>query len=112
MPGSSGRARLFIHLSSFFCLPRVSEGGRKKADLITTSKRRTNVEQNKIENQTQENKNSPVTFVDARVALSRDGKYILHFLDDGRILRKAANLYRHVLKVPYQRKNGEQVAFA
>lgn len=70
------------------------------------------MEQNKIENQTQENNNLPVTFVDARVALSRDGQFILHFLKDGTIMRKSANLYRHVLRVGYQKKNGELVSFA
>jgi len=70
------------------------------------------VEKNKNENQVQKENRVPATFIDARVALSRDGQYILHFLDDGRILRKAANLYRHVLRVGYQKKNGELVSFA
>lgn len=70
------------------------------------------MEQNKMENQPLEKNNPSATFVDARVAMSRDGQYLLHFLADGTILRKSINLYRHLLKVPYQKKNGERVAFA
>lgn len=61
------------------------------------------MEQNKSQNQ--ENKNQiPMTFVEARVAISRDGEYLLHFQEDGKIIRKHINLYKHLLKVPYTRK--------
>lgn len=69
------------------------------------------MEQNKNSNQVQNNQ-APATFIDARVALSRDGQFILHFLGDGTIVRKSANLYRHVLRIGYQKKNGEIVSFA
>jgi len=70
------------------------------------------VEKNKNENQVQEKNQVPATFIDARVALSKDRQYILHFLTDGTILRIHSHLYKHLLKVPYQRKNGDQVSFA
>ena len=65
-----------------------------------------------MENQAQEKNNTPATFIDARVALSQDGQFILHFLSDGTIMRKSTNLYKHVMKIGYFKKNGDQVAFA
>ena len=70
------------------------------------------MEQNKTENQAQDKNNNSATFVDAQVALSRDGQFILHFLSNGTILRRSANLYRHLLRVSYQKKNGDIVSFA
>ena len=62
------------------------------------------MEQNKNENQEQDKNKYPMTFVEARVAISRDGEYLLHFFDD-KIVRKHINLYKHLLKVPYTRKS-------
>ena len=70
------------------------------------------MEQIKNENQIQDKNQNTVTFIDARVALSRDGQFILHFFSDGTIMRKSVSLYKHVMKINYERKNGEKVAFA
>lgn len=62
------------------------------------------MEQNKIENQTEGKISTTATFIDARVALSHDGQFVLHFLADGTILRKSINLYKHVMKLGYQKR--------
>lgn len=62
------------------------------------------MEQNKNQNQVANKNQMPVAFLDARVAISRDGEYLLHFQEDGKIIRKHINLYKHLMKVPYERK--------
>lgn len=69
------------------------------------------MEQNKIENQMDAKDNASTTFIDARVAMSKDGEYILHFLTNGTILRKHIHLYKHLMKIDYRRKTGDQVLF-
>ena len=49
------------------------------------------MEQNTNQIQTADKNQTPATFVDARVAMSRDGQYVLHFFADGAILRRSAN---------------------
>ena len=62
------------------------------------------MEKKKQENQVENKNQMSVAFIEARVALSRDGEYLLHFQDDGKIIRKHINLYKHLMKVPYTRK--------
>lgn len=59
------------------------------------------------------NQNAPTQgfFAEPRIALSRDGQYLLHFLPGNMVVRKHINLYKKILGVPYVPKAAaEQVA--
>jgi hypothetical protein len=49
------------------------------------------------------NNSTQSSFVQPRVALSKDGQYLLHFLP-GLIVRKHINFYKAILGVPYTPK--------
>ncbi len=59
---------------------------------------------NKNQAQTQDSNPKQGFFAEPRVALSKDGEYLLHFLPGNMIVRKHINLYKKILGIAYSPK--------
>ncbi len=59
------------------------------------------METNKKENQMQDGNQNQGFFAQPRIALSKDGEYLLHFLPGNMIVRKHINLYKKILGIPF-----------
>lgn len=62
------------------------------------------MEQTKNDNQTQTTKQFQGVFAQPRIALSKDGEYLLHFLPGNMIVRKHVNFYKKILGIEFTPK--------